>query len=250
MSQTIAIHQALRRLIRQRGFSYRDAAEALDLSLPSVKRLMSRGELSLSRLEALCNWLRVDFADLVDLSRELEPLLTQLSLEQERELVRDPALLLLAYLTFNHWSDADILATYRFTPTELTRRLIRLERLGLIEVLPFGRIKRRTARNFTWQSDGPVQHFFTDQVLPEFLQTRFDEPGEHQRFVGGMLSRGSIDRLRAQLDELLRNFDELIEADRKLPIAERYGVSLLLATRPWEFSGFTKLRRGPRAKFF
>lgn len=250
MKQTQAIHQALRRLIRARGYGYKDAAAVLELSLPSVKRLMSRSELSLARLESLCDWLRVDFADLVEQSRQIEPLLTQLAPEQERELVRDPALLLLAYLTFNNWSEADILATYRFTRAELARRLIRLERLGLIEVMLFGRIKRRTARNFTWRAEGPVQRYFAEIVLPEFLRTRFDEPGEHRRFVGGMLSRASVEKLRTQMDELLRSFDELVEADLKLPVADRYGISLLLAMRPWEFSAFTALRRGPREKAF
>lgn len=178
------------------------------------------------------------------------PLMTELQPEQERQLVREPALLLLAYLSFNQWSEDDILATYRFTKPELTRLLIRLERLGLIEVLPFGRIKRRTARNFTWCPDGPVQRYFAERVLPEFLRTRFDEPGEHRRFVGGMLSRASVERLRVQLDELLRSFNDLVEADLALPVAERYGVSLLLAMRPWEFSAFTALGRGPREKSF
>ena len=78
MNQTRAIHLALKRLIRQKGHTYADAASVLGLSLASVKRLFSRGELSLARLEQLSNWLEVDIADVVGLSQQAQPMVTML----------------------------------------------------------------------------------------------------------------------------------------------------------------------------
>ncbi len=250
MRQTQAIHIALKRLLRARGRNYAQAAAVLALSEASIKRLFSRAELSLERLESLCDWIGVDIGDLVVMSREVEPPVTALAPEQELELLADPALLLTAYLTINRWSEAEILATFRFTKPELTRRLIRLERLGLIELLPQGRIKLRVARNFTWRRDGPIQRYFATQVLPEFLSTRFDAPGEKMHFVGGMLSRASAARLTDAMEALTRLLDELVAGDLDLPTAERHGVSLFMGLRPWEHSSFTKLRRAPREKFF
>ena len=250
MKQSHAIHQALKRLLRQRGRRYAQAAEVLALSEASVKRLFSRAELSLQRIELLCDWLGVEISDLVEQSRELQPLVTELDPAQERALLGDPALLLTAYLVINGWGEAEILETWQFTRPQLTRHLIALERLGLIELMPFGRIKRRTARNFGWRKDGPVQRYFATQVLPEFLATRFDQPGEEMHFVGGMLSRASVYKLHEGMRALARQLDELVQQDLGLPVAERHGVSLLLALRPWEFSGFTRLRKGPRGKCF
>jgi DNA-binding Xre family transcriptional regulator len=250
MRQTRAIHTALKRLIRSRGKTYADAARVLELSEASIKRLFSRGELSLDRLEQLCDWLGVDISDVVSLSEDAQPLVTQLDPKQERDLLQDPALLLVTFLTLNRWSEKDILEVFRFKKPELSQKLLRLERLGLIEVLPFERIKVRAARNFAWRKDGPIQRFFSERVLPEFLATRFDQPGEHMQFVGGMLSRASIIKLHEAMNTLARQLDELVAKDLGLPTSERHGVSLFMGLRPWEFTEFTKLRRGPREKFF
>jgi hypothetical protein len=249
MRQTLAIHAALKRQLRAHGRTYAAAAVVLELSEASIKRLFARGELSLERIERLCDWIGIDIADLVAQSQAAQASVTELTPEQERELVKDPALLLVAFLALNRWSEADLLAVYRFTKPELTLLLIRLERLGLIDLMPGERIRLRTARNFHWRKDGPVQRFFAERVLPEFLATRFDGAGEHARFVGGMLSRASVRRLQEAVDALARQFDALVEQDLALPIAERDGVSLFAGMRPWEFSEFTRLRRAPRPDY-
>ena len=243
MSQTNSIHVALKRLMRARGHTYADAARVLDLSEASIKRLLSQDALSLKRLELLCDWLHVDVHELVNMSRGTEPLTTQLSEAQEAELLADTGQLLLAFLLLNHWTPEDILKTYAFTKPELIRRMFRLQELGLVEVLPFDRVRLRTARNFSWRRDGPVQRMFTERVLREFLASRFDAPDEAMEFVGGMLSPRSIAHMQGRVRELARELDQLVESDLGLPVEERFGVSLFAALRPWEFSAFTAFRR-------
>lgn len=250
MSQTQAIHAALKKLMRSRGVTYAQAARVLGLSEASIKRLFSQQAFSLSRLEELCNWLHVDIHDLVRMSREQEPLTTELSEEQERVLLRDSGLLLLAYLLLNHWTVGEILETYAFSRAELTRRMFRLQEVGLVEILPFDRVRLKTARNFSWRKDGPVQRYFADQVLRDFLASAFDQPGETMEFVSGMLSRKSILHLHDRIVELARELDGLVESDLSLPAAERLGSSLFVAFRPWEFKGFSAFRSGDRTKKF
>jgi DNA-binding Xre family transcriptional regulator len=250
MNQTHSIHTAIKKLMRARGRTYADAAVVLDLSEASIKRLFSHESLSLARLEVLCDWLLVDIQDLVRMSREQEPLTTQLSEEQEAVLLADAGLLLIAYLLLNHWSQQEILDTYAFSRPELTRRMFRLQELGLVEVLPFDRVRLKTARNFAWRKAGPVQRFFSDQVLKEFLSSSFAGPGETMEFVSGMLSRKSVLHMQARIGELARELDDLVEADLGLPAAERFGTSLCCAFRPWEFSEFAIFRRPGRFKHF
>jgi transcriptional regulator with XRE-family HTH domain len=249
MKQTSAIHAALKRLLKARGRTYADAAGVLELSEASIKRLFASSELSLERIERLCDWLGVDIAEVVALAQSEQPALTELTPAQERELLADPSLTFVAFLVLNHWTEAEILATFAFTKPELTLRLIRLERLGLLELMPFERIKLRTARNFAWRRDGPVRRFVAEKVLPEFFASRFDAAGEHMQFVGGMLSRASMHKLQEGIDALARQLDELVAQDLALPIAERHGITLFAGVRPWEYSGFSKLRRGPKPDF-
>lgn len=250
MKQTEAIHAALKRIMRSSGRNYAQAARVLKLSEASVKRLLSRSELSLERLEVLCDWLDVEVADVVQQSSSDAPLVTEIDPGQEEELLSDMSLLLTAFLTLNRWSEAEILDIFNFRKPDLVQRLRRLERLGLIELRPSGRIKILAARNFTWRKDGPIQKFFAARVLPEFLATRFEAPGEQMNFVGGMLSRASVHKMQELMAGLARELDDLVKQDLHLPIRERYGVSLFMGLRPWEFSDFTRLRRKPREKFF
>lgn len=236
--------------MRSRGRTYADAAKVLDLSEASIKRLFSKNALSLARLESLCDWLHVDIQDLVRMSREQVPLTTQLSEQQESELLADGGLLLLSHLLLNNWSVDEILGTYAMSRPELTRRMFRLQEIGLVEVLPFDRVRLKTARNFTWRKDGPVQRFFSESVLREFLSSSFDEPGERMEFVSGMLSRKSILHMQERIAELAREMDHLVEADLGLPADDRLGTSLCLAFRPWEFSGFARFRQTERTKSF
>lgn len=247
MRQTTAIHAALKRLLKARGKTYAEAATVLELSEPSVKRLFSRGELSLERLERLCDWLGVDIADVVGLSNAEQPRLTELTPAQERELVADPALLLVAYLVLNRWRLQEISNVYAISGPELTLRLVKLERLGLIELLPFDRIKLRTARNFSWRKDGPIQKYFVEKVLPDFLATRFEADDERMHFVGGLLSAASIRKLQDGVDGLARLLDDLVAQDLSVPTSDRQACGLFVGMRRWEFSGFSTLRRVPKA---
>ena len=250
MTQTRSIHSALKKVMRSRGRTYADAAGVLDLSEASIKRLFSQNALSLTRLEALCDWLHVDIQDVGRMSREQEPLTTELGEAQERELLGDVGQLLVAYLLLNHWSPEEILETFAFSRPELTRRMFRLQSLGLVEVLPFDRVRLKTARNFSWRKDGPVQRFFFDKVLKEFISHPFDGPGESMEFVSGMLSRKSVLHLQGRVGELARELDRLVESDLDLPAAERFGTSMCVAFRTWDFSGFAKYRRTERKKVF
>ena len=140
--------------------------------------------------------LGLEIADLVTLMNERREFLTELTPEQEDALLADPKLLLMMYLLVNGWPLAAITSTFAIDDAEVERLLIRLHRARIIELLPFNRVKLLTARNFTWRKDGPVQRFFVREVQREFLDSSFAAPGEHLRFVAGLLSRTSLAQLQ------------------------------------------------------
>jgi hypothetical protein len=250
MQQTIALHRALKNCLRERGLTYTDVAPVLAISVASVKRLFAQNGLSLPRIERLLDWLGLEFADLVELSHQTEERVTALTHEQEDAILADHSLLLVAYMLLNGWTQEEIVAVYDFTEAELFTRLAKLERMGFIEIMPFGRVKLRTARNFKWNPHGPIQAFFLNKVLREFVGAKFTAPGEKMRFVGGMLSRPSVLKMHQMIDEFADRFDDMVADDIRLPAAERYGVGMFVGLRPWEFSEFTALRRDrPRKKF-
>ncbi len=243
MRQTKVLVETLKRVLRAEKITYARIAAALGLSEASVKRMFARASFTLERLEQVCDLAGLPLAELVRLADDRPEPITMLNPEQEHELLADRKLLLVAFLVLNHWTPEQIVATFRIDELEVVRKLAKLDRLGMIELLPGNRVRRLVARNFTWRRHGPVQRFFEQEVKKDFLASRFAADGEHLRFIGGLISRQSLTRMHQAIDRLTREFDELVQEDAGLPHAEKIGVGAVFAIRPWEVPAFTALRR-------
>ncbi|MBB5017286.1 transcriptional regulator with XRE-family HTH domain [Chitinivorax tropicus] len=250
MAQSIHLIDTLKRQLRMHGLTYADVASKIGLSESSVKRLLSRKEMTLARLEQLCGLLGLEVSDLARLATEQESTVRHLTDAQERELVSDSTLLLVAVCVINHWSAARILATYRLTEAECIQYLLKLDKLGLIDLMPGNRVRLRVARDFSWLPGGPIEHFFQQRVRDDFLNTRFDQPGEQLLFVHGMLTPDANARLQQRMRKLAQEFAELHQESTHVPETSRFGSSLLLAIRSWELSAFEALRREPDLRHF
>jgi len=243
MSAATSIVQAIRAALRGRRMTYRELAVAIGVSEPTVKRDLSRGDFSLSRLDRICDVLELSLADLAQNPVPGTTLLTQLSEQQERALVRDPRLLVVTYLVVNDWKWIDVTSTFQLDDNALVSVLLRLDELGIVDYRPPRRIRKLTARNFSWRKDGPVHEFFLNRVAPEFLRSHFDAPTDELRFIGGMLSDISLTQMKAAVGRLAQEFEEYARRDARLALEVKNGCSMLLAMRQWEFSEFTRLRR-------
>ncbi len=250
MSQIGPLLSTLKREMKAQGVTYADAAVRIGLSESSVKRLFSQSKLSLARLEQLCQLVGLELSDLVQKMGEDRKRIDNLTQEQEREVAADPKLLLVAICVLNQWTFGEIIQTYDIDEHECIQLLARLDRLKLIDLLPHNRFRLIVGKEFRWIPNGPIQRFFRREVQPAFLQSPFSGPGEKLLFQSGMLARGSNAAIIRKMEKLVAEFNELHEEDAALPLAERYGTSLLVALRPWEFDYFNQLRRASQEKRF
>ena len=218
-------------------------AKALGLSEASVKRLFAQPSFSLARLDKLCSLMGMEITDLVEMMEHERGRISELTERQEEELVSDIKLLLVAFLAVNGWTFREILDYYTLPEPELIRCLARLDRLKLIELLPKNRIKLRISPNFAWRKNGPIQEFFNAHIREDFVKNRFEDEGEAFLFFSGMLSRSSNTVLLKKFEQLETEFDELNRHDRRLPIAQRFGCSMVLALRPWHPAEFEPFLR-------
>jgi transcriptional regulator with XRE-family HTH domain len=245
--QRTQLLNTLKRALRAQGITYLHVAKHLNLSLASVKRLFHRGDLTLSRLEQICDLAGVQLSELVENMSAAEPLVSELTPEQERELIANPKLLLMCYLLINRWEVAEITTHFQVEAAESRQLLRRLRDLKLIEILPFDRIKVLTARNFKWRANGPVQRYFLEQVQRDFFGARFDASTEVLYLLAGLLSQASRERTLRGMQRLAAEVDEMSKRDARLPRDEREPFGAVIALRPWEFSAFSALRRSSEA---
>jgi transcriptional regulator with XRE-family HTH domain len=236
----------LKRRLRSHGITYAQVAARLDLSEASVKRLFSRRDFTLQRIEDVCRAAGIDFADL---ARELiqEPAgVTHLSIEQEREIISDPRLLLVALCAVGNWTFEQIVDTYDIPRVDCIRYLTRLDKRRIIELLPQNRIRPLISRTFAWLPDGPIQRYFRERIEAEYLGSAFDGTNELFLFISGMLSKKSTVELIGRMRRLAAEFADTHREDLALPLEQRHGTSALLAIRPWEPRAFRALRHAHR----
>ncbi|MFN7571738.1 MAG: helix-turn-helix domain-containing protein [Betaproteobacteria bacterium] len=232
MPQSNAVIEVLKRELKARNITYAEVARAVDLSEASIKRLFSRGGFTLERIDQICAAAGIEFTDLTrDFDRERH-LIARLTEEQEREIVDDPKLFLVAVCALNLLAYEDILAVYDLQPAELVALLLRLDKMGIIELLPNNRFKLRIARTFAWIPDGPIQTAFKSNAH-DFFDSRFAADNELMILLNGRLSRASTVALLEKLRRVAREFSAQHMEDAALPAAERPPLSLLLACRPW-----------------
>jgi AcrR family transcriptional regulator len=246
VSQTEELIDTLKSELRRQGIAYAEVARRLKVSESTVKRQFASGNFSLTRLIEVCAIAGLDVGDLAELARDRRRNVEQLEAGQEKALVDDPKLLLMAFLLLNDWSVEQILEEYEIEALESVRLLARLDRLKIIDLLPGNRPRMRLSRRFAWRVNGPIQRFFERQVQDEFFGSRFDRPYELRIVLNGMLSEQSIEVLHQRLRRLAEEFETRVKEDRNLYASQRYGTSSVLAIRPWNLSMFERMRRPGR----
>ncbi len=243
MSTTADLVTAVKAELKSARLTYADLAEALDMAESSVKRMLAKGDMPLSRIDAICRALKIDFAELARRVADSQPLLKSLSLEQERAVVADKKLMLMAICVLSGWTLEQIVAAYRLTEPECIGYLVQLDRIGIIELRPLNRYRLKLAKTFRWQPRGPVMEFFREEVVLDYYRGGFDSPGEGLLLVHGTVSRALAPSFFERLQRVAQDFAQQHQMDQKLQAADVEGYTLLLGMRNWEFEQFTRLRR-------
>ncbi|SMP40658.1 helix-turn-helix domain-containing protein [Noviherbaspirillum suwonense] len=243
MSSTAALIAALKQEMKSAGVTYAGLAQRLGMAESSVKRMLAKGEMPLSRLDAICAALKIDFADLARTVADARPLLVEMTLEQEKAVVADNKLLLTAICVLSQWTLEQIVRYYRMTEAETIARLVKLDHLGIIELRPLNRYRLKLAKTFRWRPHGPVMRFFREHALLDYFSGGFDHDDESLLMVHGSISKSLAPSFVERLQRVAQDFAQAHHADQKLAPQHREGYTLLLAMRSWDFEGFEALRR-------
>jgi DNA-binding Xre family transcriptional regulator len=97
MSTTADLITLLKSELKTAGITYATVAARLGMAESSVKRMFSKsGDMPVSRIDDICRILNLDFADLARRVADTQPLLLELTLAQEKAVVADRKLLIVA----------------------------------------------------------------------------------------------------------------------------------------------------------
>jgi DNA-binding Xre family transcriptional regulator len=243
MSTTLDLVASIKKELKAAQMTYADLAVALGMAESSVKRMLAKGDMSLSRVDEICRALKLDFAELARRVADAQPLLKEMTLEQERAVVADKKLLLVAICVLSQWTLEQITTAYRLSEADCVKYLARLDRIGIIELRPLNRYRLKLSKAFRWRPHGPVMNYFREHALLDYYAGAFDGAGEGLMLVHGSVSRALAPGFLERLQRVAQDFAQQHQADQKLAEKDREGYTLVLAMRSWEFEAFTALRR-------
>jgi DNA-binding Xre family transcriptional regulator len=250
MSQTNHIILFLKKTLKNRGLKYSDVAKHLHVSESSIKRQFTQNDISLNRLEKICDLMSMDITDMVEMLNRETLKVEQLTVAQEKKIVSDSRLLLVTISVLNYLTFEEIFTLYDFEKAELIQLLLQLENINLIQLNPNNKIKTLISRTFQWQKNGPIQSYFEDYIQDDFFNCQFNQIGEMRIVINGMISNSSNQIMQKKIKQLAQNFSDYAHKDQNISFDRRFGSSMVIAIRPWELPAFEKYRRKVNNKVF
>ncbi|WP_418138790.1 helix-turn-helix domain-containing protein [Marinomonas sp. RS-M-Aa-14] len=243
MSQINQIKQTLKQLLRQQQITYKDIAVELNMSEANIKRIFATQNFTLERLEQICQILKMSISDLFLIAQKQVEKISQLTIEQENELLANPKLLLVAVCVRDGWKFDEITASYDIDKHQCIQLLARLDKLKIIDLLPDNHYKSLIAQDFRWRPHGPLEKFMEQNIFTEFMQPKKGETWDFRFYLRGHYSQTSIDIIQRKLNQLTKEAAILNQEDAETPLEKRQHTGLLMAMRPWEPSLFERMRR-------
>lgn len=180
--ESYKVKEAIKFLLKKNAKSYQDLSDEIDVSLSTVKRMLSNDAFSLEKLGKILNWLKVDFADLqmvIDtFSDKKEYVFTK---EQEDFLASDIRFYNYMSKIISGMTPGEIKEKYDLSEVRNQTFLIELEKRGLIYVTPSGEVNSNYKT--TWSARGPIKKALVEKVnkrmndhfLTKQLSASFDD---------------------------------------------------------------------------
>jgi transcriptional regulator with XRE-family HTH domain len=245
MSSSQTLVTALKAELRRAGITYAQLAAELGLAESSVKRIFAKGDMPLSRIDEVLAVLHMDFSELARAVALATPQRSELTLAQEKAVVADPKLLLVAICAFSLWTLEQITDTYALSKPQAVACLLALDKLGFIEMRANNRYRLKVDNTSRWRASGPVMQYFREHAVADYYEGGFDGPGELLMLVHGHIATSQAALFNEKLQRLAQDFSQQHVADQKLPAAEKCAYTVVIGMRSWLFAPFREMLRQP-----
>lgn len=153
----------LKRLLRERGVSYRDLSGFLKMSESGIKKLLNAEDLSLLRLSQICRALGISVSDFFASASSEEMKDVRFTDEQQAFFLRNPECFHFFWkLAFERLSVEEVERRHAIKPHESHRYLRALERIGLVRLDARGRAQVPRLK--------PVRHFGSGPLIEKLYR--------------------------------------------------------------------------------
>jgi len=237
MSETSKLISGLKSELKARGLTYKDLAQRLNLSEPSVKRLFAEESFTLDRFAKACEVVGTSIHSILKMhdGRDMDAL-AHLSIEQEEMLASDPIYFGVFHRLLQGYKRAMVQKRMNLSDAQFTRVLVALDKIDVIELQPGNVVKFKTPRLIRWDNDGPLIKAYGEKVRQVYFKDPFLGPATYCRFLTGPLTDRVAIIAEDRLRKVCREIEDMWEWDmRSKPEESRRHHGILVASKPWDW---------------
>ena len=225
------ILSTLKNALRAKGLTNKDVAARLDVHEATVKRNLSGRGLSLETLEQICEIAGIRIPELLELAEASKSERRKhLSIRQESGLAANLLTTFFLLLLQRNWTPDEIREEFHLTEAQLVNHLVRLDKLGVIKLLPNNRVRVLVARHPEWKRGGPVRQTFNRWLGQRFAT--MDYPRGMFEVETVKIAPSSLPLLQTLMQDFAEAIIRIGERDRQLRSEALNWYSVLVAARP------------------
>ncbi len=216
----------IKTVMKRRQKKYQDLAAYLDVSLPTVKRMLNSDDLSFQRLCAILEWLGLSLAQAAKLAEEhSKKEYSRYTTEQEQFLADHPHHHYFFNELMNGYSAKQLAERFNLSEKSVQRYLMDLDHQNLIELHSHGKVKLLNKGTILFREDGPLRNAVKkkwQEQLSKIIAKAFDTETEDDPAIGSqggrklVLRRDTFMKMRQDMYELAMKYHEVSELERAI----------------------------------
>jgi DNA-binding Xre family transcriptional regulator len=218
MKQQLLVEK-IQTILKDRGLSYRDVALSLSLSIPSIKRIFSKKQITLENLLEICKLLDIAPSDLFFEAEQGRLKTFRFSKEQEHFFAAHPHYLAYFYQIRGKRTPAQIKSQFGLTDKSSAKYLKKLKEFGLVRF--DGRKFVSTVEGaISWDDDGPIGKIYSAKMIQDLVgrstSTKLGGKKPLTDLKGFVLSKRQHDELLHDIATLSEKYQALSNQNSRL----------------------------------
>ena len=231
--------ELLKKELKNKKMKYEDLADKLGMSVSGLKKSLSAKDLSLARLQTICEVLGISLVQLLTLADDAKVQDVYLTDEQESLLLKNPDIFHLYWkLRFEELPLHKYIQMSKVGRDEIRSRLRRLEKVGLVKIDAKGDLEFSDKGMIRWNNYGPLVEFLNRKWSAELIESILQKKDPQIVLNLALLrvTEASFAELQNELRELVDRYSTRSKRDRMQSAPDKLKkVALLVAVDEHQF---------------
>lgn len=231
------IRHLIKQLLKKQGGTYTGLAEALNLSVPAVKKFMRSGEFSVARLERISDWFGLSLTEFLESAKKINFQPFHFTEEQETLFVQEPFCIYVLFLLGARLSLIDVAQRCQLTSRDFQKILAALDKAKLIEMGPGENVRVIARGPYEWIPGGEMEKKFLPKYLENVKSLISSHPvkGTMQIPFELYLSDRQTKLMQSEMLDLYEKYRKLSRIDHEItPSGELWPVTGLFLLGPYD----------------